>query len=94
MNACGSNLFQLAVAIAPGVSINARVVPAMDARIVPRIVWGRVNLYSALSFAEIEPDWIASLELSIAFGSKSPSTARLSFVDVVVVEYDVLLIGL
>ena len=35
---------QLALEMAPGVSRKARMVPAKDARMVPRMVWGRVNL--------------------------------------------------
>mmetsp|Transcript_34457 Transcript_34457/g.77630 ORF Transcript_34457/g.77630 Transcript_34457/m.77630 type:complete len:182 (+) Transcript_34457:679-1224(+) len=72
----GSMAPQFAVAMAPGVSTRARTVPAMDARIVPRMVWGRVNLYRARRRAESEPDSTASRDLAIASGSKSPSTAR------------------
>ena len=83
ITARGNNAFQLAVAMAPGVSIRARVVPAMEASTVPRMVWGRVNLYKALSLARSDPDSMAVLDFSMAFGSKSPSTAKLSVVVVV-----------
>ena len=70
---------------APGESRRARVVPATDARTVPRMVCGRVNLYSARSLALTEPFSTSSLDLSMAAGSKSPSTAIGRDVVVVVV---------
>ena len=70
---------------APGESRRARVVPAIDARTVPRMVCGRVNLYSARSLAPTEPFSTSSLDLSMAAGSKSPSTAIGRDVVVVVV---------
>ena len=38
-----------------GVSIKARVAPAIDAKNIPRIVFGQVNLYITLNFAMIDP---------------------------------------
>ena len=70
---------------APGASRSARAVPAIDARTVPRMVCGRVNLYSARSLAPMEPFSTSSLDLSMAAGSKSPSTAIGRDVAVVVV---------
>ena len=87
----GSMAPQFAEAMAPGVSTRARTVPAMDARIVPRMVWGRVNLYRARRRAESEPDSTASRDLAMASGSKSPSTARRETDGRNDVSYDLLL---
>mmetsp|Transcript_27936 Transcript_27936/g.41252 ORF Transcript_27936/g.41252 Transcript_27936/m.41252 type:complete len:206 (-) Transcript_27936:179-796(-) len=58
-----------------GVSTRTRTVPAIDARTVPRIVCGLVNLYNARSLALTDPALIDSTLFDRASGSKSPSTA-------------------
>lgn len=76
-----------------GVSNNARVVPAIEARIVPRIVCGRVNLYKADAFALREdrpfPDWMLAMLVWIWSALKSPSTAM----DIAVGDDDVGKVG-
>jgi len=71
---------QFAFVIAPGVSMSARVVPAIDANIVPRMVCGLVNLYKARSLDLMDPVLASSTDLEIASESKSPSTAILRVV--------------
>jgi hypothetical protein len=94
-NARGNIAPQLALLNAPGVSTSALIVPAIDARIVPRMVCGRVNLYKARSRALIDPASMSSFAFDIALGSKSPSTpdiARLVVVDELVVAVDVVVV--
>ena len=58
-----------------GVSIKARVAPAIDAKNIPRIVFGQVNLYITLNFAMIDPLWDNDTSSDIILGSKSLYTA-------------------
>ena len=60
--------------------MSARVVPAIDANIVPRMVCGLVNLYNARSLDLMDPVLASSTDLKIASESKSPSTAILRVV--------------
>ena len=53
--ALGIMAIQFAFWMAPGVSMSALTVPAIDAKMVPRMVCGLVNLYSALPRALMDP---------------------------------------